>query len=278
MSKKKPIAKRKEEKEEPKEKKKIKIEELDADAESAELSQISEKEEIETEEEALKRSLKDEDEIKKKKKELEELIVSIEDYLRCGIYIGTKTIMPGMKRYIYKKRADGLGILNTKLIDEKIKAASEVISQYAPEEIIIVCKREAGWKALEQLSELTGIRCFLKKYPAGIITNIALPDFFEPSIVLVADTWLDKNALFDAVKKGIPVIGLCDTNNLTRYLDLVVPCNNKSDKSLGLIFWILCREYMKKRKLEGKLPELEAFTGPLEPAESIAISALNGSA
>jgi len=214
------------------------------------------------------RSLKDEEELKQKKKEFGELIVPIEDYLKCGVYIGTKIIMPGMRKYVYKKRADGLGILNAKFIDEKIRAAADLLSQFAPEQIRIICKREAGWHALEQFSQLTGIKCFLKKYPAGIITNLNLQDFFEPSIFMIADPWLDKNAMLDAVKIGIPVIGLCDTNNMTKFIDLIVPCNNKSEKSLGLIFWVLCSEYIKKRKIDVKMPALEKFTGPLESLDS----------
>jgi len=40
-------------------------------------------------------------------------------------------------------------------------------------------------------------------------------------------------------------IALCDTNNETRDLEYVIPCNNKGKKSLGLIFWVLAREYLK---------------------------------
>ena len=36
-----------------------------------------------------------------------------------------------------------------------------------------------------------------------------------------------------------------DTNNQANNLDLVVPCNNKGKKSLGLFFYILMREYLK---------------------------------
>jgi small subunit ribosomal protein S2 len=228
----------------------------------------SEKTEEEDEKTIPERNVRDEEELKQKKKEFGELIVPIEDYLKCGVYIGTKIIMPGMRKYVYKKRADGLGILNAKLIDEKLRAAADMLAQFAPEQINIICKREAGWKALEHFSKITGIKCFLKKYPAGIITNLNLQEFFEPSIFLIADPWLDKNAMLDAVKIGIPIIGLCDTNNLTKYMDLVVPCNNKSDKSLGLIFWVLCNEYVKKRKIDVKMPPLEKFTGPIEALDS----------
>ena len=45
------------------------------------------------------------------------------------------------------------------------------------------------------------------------------------------------------------MIALCDTNNESNYIDLVVPCNNKGKKSLGLFFYVLAREYLKSRSL-----------------------------
>jgi len=110
-------------------------------------------------------------------------------------------------------------------------------------------------------SELTGVRLFTKKYPAGVITNPELPDFFETKMIMICDPWLDKNALNDARKVLIPVTGICDTNNHTTNIDVVIIANNKSNKSLGLIFWLLAREYMKAHKIDKKLPTLEDFVG-----------------
>jgi len=51
---------------------------------------------------------------------------------------------------------------------------------------------------------------------------------------------------------GLPVIALCDTNNQSNRIDLVIPCNNKGKKSLGLIFYLLAREYLRNRGALGK--------------------------
>ena len=37
--------------------------------------------------------------------------------------------------------------------------------------------------------------------------------------------------------------------------------NNKSNKSLGLFFWLMTREYMKEHKIDKPLPSLEEFVG-----------------
>ena len=69
----------------------------------------------------------------------------------------------------------------------------------------------------------------------------------EVKIILVTDSWPDRNAILDAIKVGVPVIALCDTNNQSINIDLVVPCNNKGKKSLGLFFYILTKKYMEAR-------------------------------
>ncbi|MFH1307402.1 MAG: 30S ribosomal protein S2 [archaeon] len=194
----------------------------------------------------------------KKKKET---LIPIDDYVKSGIYIGTKVITPHMRPFVYRRRADGIAILNTSLIDVKLKEAAEFLAKYDPKDFIIVCKREAGWRAVKLFSELTGVRIFTKKYPAGIITNINLPNFFETELIFICDPWLDKNALIDSKKVKRKVLALCDTNNLTFGVDFVVPCNNKGSKSLGVVFYILAREYIKARKMNIKVPDMEEFIG-----------------
>ena len=96
---------------------------------------------------------------------------------------------------------------------------------------------------------MTGINVITGRYPPGILTNPNLETFTEPKIIMVCDPWTDKNAVGDAIRVGVPVIALCDTNNQSNKIDLVVPCNNKGKKSIGLVFYLIAREYMKKKGL-----------------------------
>ncbi|MBU0467219.1 MAG: 30S ribosomal protein S2 [Nanoarchaeota archaeon] len=196
--------------------------------------------------------------IKKQVKEKEGL-VPIEDYLKSSIHLGTRAITPDMRPYVYKRRADSLAVFNTALLDEKIKQGAEYLAEYPPSEIIVVCKREAGAKAVELFSETTGIKAFIKKYPAGIITNPNLSDFLETELLVICDPWIDKAALADAKRIKIPVMAICDTNNYTMNVDKVIPGNNKSAKSLGMIFYLLTKLYVEKRKLDVKVPPISQW-------------------
>ncbi|MBX4211827.1 30S ribosomal protein S2 [Candidatus Pacearchaeota archaeon] len=201
----------------------------------------------------LKKKVKDEEGEKK------DVLVPIEDYLKASVHLGTRVITPDMRHYVYRRRADGLAVFNTSMLDDKIREGAAYLSHFAPENIIVVCKREAGWKAVNKFSEVTGIRVFTKKYPAGILTNTNLETFTEAELIFICDPWLDKNALADANRSKIPVLSVCDTNNYTKGVAKIVPGNNKSSKSLGMLFFLLTKLYVENRKIKAEIPTIQEF-------------------
>ena len=186
-----------------------------------------------------------------------QFLVPTKTYLKAGIHIGTRFQTKYMSRFIYKTRPDGLSVLNLQKIDERIAVMANFLAQYEPEDIIIVSRRENGWKAVKAFGNATGIRVFAGRYPPGILTNPELEKYTEAAVVVVTDPWTDRNTIKDAMRIGIPVIALCDTNNQANNIDLVIPCNNKGKKSLGLLFYIVAREYLVKKGLIGKASEFK---------------------
>lgn len=177
-------------------------------------------------------------------------IIPLEQFIASGIHIGTKFKTKHMAPYIYKINPNGLCVLDIEKVNDGLTQAIQKLANYEPEEIVIVSRRENGWKPVKSFAKATGVKhVFAGRYPAGTITNPNLETFFEPRVMLVVDPFPDKNAVKDAINIGIPIIGLCDSNNTTENIDIIVPCNNKGAKSLGLIFWILAREYLKSRSL-----------------------------
>ena len=78
--------------------------------------------------------------------EEEKFLVPQDTYLKSGIHIGTKFRTKYMDQFIYKTRPDGLSILNLQKIDKRIGLAANMLANYAPEDILIVSRRENGWK------------------------------------------------------------------------------------------------------------------------------------
>ena len=190
-------------------------------------------------------------------KDTGQFLVPLEKYLKVGLHIGTKFRTKYMEPFIYKIRSDGLAVLNIQKIDERLQVVTKMVAQYEPEDIMVVGRRENSWDAIKKFGEMTGIRCIAGRYPPGILTNTNLEDFTEIKLLIVADPYPDKNAVRDAYKMGVTVVALCDTNNESNYIDLVVPCNNKGKKSLGLFFWVLAREYLKNRGLIKKESDMK---------------------
>lgn len=179
----------------------------------------------------------------------QQFLVPLETYLQVGLHIGTKYKTKYMDNFVYKVRPDGLAVLNIQKINERIKVVSKFLALYEPQDIIVVGRRENAWKAIRLFGKATGIRVIYGRYLPGMLTNPNLDEFTEAKVLVAVDPWPDRNAIMDAVKAGMVVVALCDTNNEANYIDLVVPCNNKGKKSLGLIFWILAKEYLKNRGL-----------------------------
>jgi len=191
----------------------------------------------------------------------EELLVPNDEYLKAGIHIGTKFKTKYMEKFIYKTRPDGLNVLNIKEIDGRIRVLARFLKNYAPEEVLVVSRRENGWMPIKKFSELTGVRCLTGRYPPGILTNPNLKGFTEAKVLIVTDAWPDRNAVKDAFKVGTVVVALSDTNNQANNIDLVVPCNNKGKKSLALFFMLLTRELLKER---GVIKSDKDFSATLE--------------
>ncbi len=194
-------------------------------------------------------------------KQEETVLVPSETYLSAGIHIGTKFRTKHMAQFIYKVNPNGLSVMDIQKIDNRLYIAGKFLSKYDPAKILVVGRRENSWLAIKAFAKITGVKNYAGRYPAGLITNPKLDTFYEPDVLVVTDPWPDKNAMHDAVIRGIPIIALVDSNNTLESVDLAIPCNNKGAKSLGLVFWILANQYLKER---GVIPRDKNLDVPVE--------------
>jgi small subunit ribosomal protein S2 len=178
---------------------------------------------------------------------LNEPLVPVEDYLAAGVHIGTQQKSQDMKKFIYRVRGDGLYILDIRETDERIKTAAKFLSGYDASKVLVVASRQYAQYPAKKFADAIGGIAAIGRYIPGLMTNPNFHGYVEPAVVVVTDPMGDAQAIKEAVQNGIPVIGLCDTNNMTSNLDLVIPTNNKGRKALSLIYFLLTREILSLR-------------------------------
>ncbi len=174
-------------------------------------------------------------------------LIDLEVYLTTGSHIGTKIKSGDMKKHIFKVRADGLAVLDVNEIDKRIEMASNIISQYEPNKVVVVTEKMYGFKAADLFSKLLGTKTIKGRFVPGTFTNIEGKDFMEPELVVVIDPRVDKQAIIEAKKIKAFVLALASTDNSLRNIDFVIPINNKGRKSIALVFYLLTREVLKKK-------------------------------
>ncbi len=178
-----------------------------------------------------------------------ETLIEETEYSYSHIQSGTMIRMPGMKRFISSRRGDGLYLLKLDVIDERIKAAARMLAAYDSKGVVVTASRIYAITPAKKFAELTGTRLVEGRVMPGTFTNPNRKDFTEPELILVSDTRNERQAVREASKTNVPIIALCDTDNWIKYVDLVIPCNNKSRRSLALVYWLLAREYLKEKGL-----------------------------
>lgn len=177
----------------------------------------------------------------------EELLANQNDYLEAGIHIATKVKSPGMSKFIYKVREDGLYLLDLKSIDSRIEVAAAMIARYEPKDIVVTASRIYAIAAAQKFAEIIKVRFIQGRVTPGTFTNPLRPDFIEPKLMVISDSRNEKQAVNEARQVGIPIIGLSDTDNSTKFLDLIIPANNRGRKSLAFVYFLMAREVLKKR-------------------------------
>ncbi|MFB6150914.1 MAG: 30S ribosomal protein S2 [Haloarculaceae archaeon] len=179
-----------------------------------------------------------------------DLLIPVEDYLGAGVHIGTQQKTQDMERFIHRVRTDGLYVLDVSMTDRRIRTAADFLANYDPEQILVASSRQYGRFPAEKFAEAVGARARTGRFIPGTLTNPDYDGYIEPDVVVVTDPIGDSQAVKEAITVGIPVIAMCDSNNTTANVDLVVPTNNKGRKALSVVYWLLANETLDRRGAE----------------------------
>jgi len=176
-----------------------------------------------------------------------DLLIPVEEYLSAGIHIGTQQKTADMERFIHRVRDDGLYVLDVSQTDERIRLAADFLAQYTPAQMLVTTSRQYGRYPAEKFADVVGAMARTGRFIPGTLTNPDYAGYIEPDVVVVTDPIGDAQVVKEAVTVGIPVIAMCDSNNQTSNVDLVIPTNNKGRRALSVVYWLLANETLDRR-------------------------------
>ncbi|CAP35523.1 Protein CBR-RPS-0 [Caenorhabditis briggsae] len=196
--------------------------------------------------------------------------------LATQAHLGSTNLNFQMQQYVYKRRFDGPNIINVKKTWEKLLLAARAIAAVEnPADVVVVSARPYAQRALLKFAAHTGATAIFGRFSPGCLTNQIQKTFKEPRLLVISDPRIDHQAVTEASYVGVPVISFVNTESPLKLIDIGVPCNNKGERSIGLMWWMLAREILILRGkisrqtgfvLDGKeiMPDLYFYRDPTE--------------
>nr|Q4KTE2.1 RecName: Full=Small ribosomal subunit protein uS2; AltName: Full=40S ribosomal protein SA [Suberites domuncula]AAX48876.1 SA [Suberites domuncula] len=168
--------------------------------------------------------------------------------LAAGTHLGDSNVDIQMAQYVFKTKGDGVPIINVRKTWEKLLLAARVIAAIEnPADVCVLANKPFGQRAILKFAHYTGAFPIAGRFTPGTFTNQIQKAFREPRLLIVSDARSDHQPITEAAYVNIPVIAFCNTNSPLRYIDVAIPCNNMGKNSLGLMWWLLCREVLRLR-------------------------------
>jgi len=168
--------------------------------------------------------------------------------LAATTHIGSENSETTMEQYIFKRRTDGVHVINLRKTWEKLVLAARAIAAIEnPAEVFVVASRPYAQRAVLKFARYIGATSIAGRFTPGAFTNQIQAAFREPRLLVISDPRTDHQPVTEASYANIPIVAFTNVDSPTKFIDIAVPCNNKSANSIGLMWWFLAREVLRLR-------------------------------
>jgi small subunit ribosomal protein SAe len=179
--------------------------------------------------------------------------------LAAKAHLGNTNCGYQMAQYVFKRdKSSGAHVFDLNKMWEKLQLTARIIAAVEnPEDVCLVSGKDHGQRAILKLGAFLGASTINGRFSPGTFTNHSQSGYKEPKLIIVTDQETDHQAVREASYVNIPVVTLADCDSPLKYVDVAIPCNNRSPQAIGLMYWFLTREVLH---LRGKLNRDEEWS------------------
>merc|ERR1712066_355532 len=147
-------------------------------------------------------------------------------------------------------------------------AARAIAAVENPQDVFVCASRPYTQRAVLKFARYVNCSPVAGRFTPGAFTNQIQAAFREPRLLVISDPRAGHQPVTEGSYANIPVIAFCNIDSPTKFIDIAIPCNNKSPHSIGLMWWMLAREVLRLRGSIGRgtpwevMPDLFFYRDP----------------